>query len=27
MYYCAKQLPKEDINLAAKLINFPKGVP
>lgn len=27
MYYCAKQLPKDDLNLAAKLINFPKGVP
>ena len=27
MYYCAKQLPKEDILLAQKFLKFPKEVP
>ena len=27
MYYCAKQLPKEDIQLAQKFLKFPSEVP
>lgn len=27
VYYCAKQLPKEDIELAKKFLTFPKEVP
>jgi hypothetical protein len=27
VYYCAKQLPKEDIELAKKFLQFPKEVP
>jgi hypothetical protein len=27
IYYCLKQLPKEDQELAKKLLSFPKGAP
>lgn len=27
VYYCAKQLPKEDIELAKKFLKFPSEVP
>ena len=27
VYYCVKQLPKEDIQLAKKFLNFPKEFP
>lgn len=27
IYYCAKQLPKEDIELAKRFLKFPKGTP